>query len=177
MNTNNLTGANTISPQTLKTEYVSPENCVFSKNPNGFLAAKIGENEYKRVVLTRSLPLTCPDDYICISDIEKKEIGIIEHLSAFSASQQELINRELDQRYYCPVVDSIESIKEKMGHFYFDVTIDGHKKSFTVRDISKNNRQHGKSIDLIDIDGNRFRIADFNAIPAKNRRKLEPYLY
>ncbi|MBQ4626303.1 MAG: DUF1854 domain-containing protein [Clostridia bacterium] len=169
--------ANTISPETLRTEYVSPETCVFSKNKNGFLAAIINGKEYKRVILSRSLPLSFPNDYICISDVEKNEIGIVEHMSEFSNEQQKLMDDELSQRYYCPVISSIESIKEKMGHFYFDVKIGEFKKSFTVRDISKSIRQHGDAIDLIDIDGNRFRIIDFASIPAKSRRKLEPYLY
>ena len=169
--------ANTISPESLKTEYVSPENCVFSRNKNGFLAATVKGKEYSRVILTRALPLAMPDDYICISDIEKNEIGIIEHAKAFPAGQQQLINEDLGQRYYCPVITKIESIKEKMGHFYFDVMIGDFKKSFAVRDISKSIRQHGDAVDLIDIDGNRFRILDFEAIPSKSRRKLEPYLY
>ncbi len=169
--------SNTISPETLKTEYVTPETCVFSKNENGFLAANINGKEYKRVILSRSLPLNFPNDYICISDVEKNEIGIVEHMADFSKQQQELMDYELSQRYYCPVISSIESIKEKMGHFYFDVKIGEFKKSFTVRDISKSIRQHGDAIDLIDIDGNRFRIIDFASIPAKSRRKLEPYLY
>ena len=176
MKTNNIS-ANTISPETLKTEYVLPESCVFSKNKNGFLAAKINGKDYGRVILTRSLPLTCPNDYICISDVEKNEVGIIEHTAAFSSEQQALINDELAQRYYCPVITKIESIKEKMGHFYFDVLIGECKKSFAVRDISKSIRQHGDAIDLIDIDGNRFRILDFEALPSKSSRKLEPYLY
>lgn len=173
----NTDSANTISPETLRTEYVLPENCVFSKNENGFLAAKINGKEHKRVILTRSLPLNFPNDYICISDIEKNEVGIVEHMSAFSAEQQALMNDELDQRYYCPVITRIDSIKEKMGHFYFDVMIGDFKKTFTVRDISKSIRQHGDAIDLVDIDGNRFRIVDFEKIPSKSRRKLEPYLY
>lgn len=64
-----------------------------------------------------------------------------------------------------------------MGNFYFDVIIGGVKKSFAVKDITKSIRQHGNAIDVTDIDGNRYRIADFNSIEAKSRRKLEPYLY
>lgn len=173
---NNIT-ANTISPESLKAEYVSPDNCVFSKNKNGFLAATVNNKVFPRVILTRALPLAMPDSYICISDVDKNEIGIIEHISDFSAEQRVLINDELSQRYYCPVITKIESIKEKMGHFYFDVMIGEFKKSFAVKDISKSIRQHGDAIDLVDIDGNRFRIIDFEAIPSKSRRKLEPYLY
>lgn len=168
---------NTISPETLRAEYVSPEKCVFSLNPNGFLAAEIDGKEFKRVILTRTLPLSLPDEYICISDIEKNEVGIIEKIADFSPEQQKLINSELSQRYYCPVIDKIEAIKEKMGNFYFDVIIGGVKKSFAVKDITKSIRQHGNAIDVTDIDGNRYRIADFNSIEAKSRRKLEPYLY
>lgn len=168
---------NTISPETLRAEYVSPEKCVFSLNPNGFLAAEIDGKEFKRVILTRTLPLSLPDEYICISDIEKNEVGIIEKIADFSPEQQKLINSELSQRYYCPVIDKIETIKEKMGNFYFDVIIGGVKKSFAVKDITKSIRQHGNAIDVTDIDGNRYRIEDFNSIEAKSRRKLEPYLY
>lgn len=168
---------NTISPETLRAEYVSPGKCVFSLNPNGFLAAEIDGKEFKRVILTRTLPLSLPDEYICISDIEKNEVGIIEKIADFSPEQQKLINSELSQRYYCPVIDKIETIKEKMGNFYFDVIIGGVKKSFAVKDITKSIRQHGNAIDVTDIDGNRYRIADFNSIEAKSRRKLEPYLY
>ena len=144
---------------------------------NGFLAAEIDGKEFKRVILTRTLPLSLPDEYICISDIEKNEVGIIEKIADFSPEQQKLINSELSQRYYCPVIDKIETIKEKMGNFYFDVIIGGVKKSFAVKDITKSIRQHGNAIDVTDIDGNRYRIADFNSIEAKSRRKLEPYLY
>ncbi len=168
---------NTISPETLKAEYVSPDKCIFSVNPSGFLAAEIDGKAYKRVILTRALPLSSPNEYICISDIEKNEVGIIEKIADFSPGQQKLINSELSQRYYCPVIEKIESIKEKMGNFYFDVVIGGVKKSFAVKDITKSIRQHGDAIDVTDIDGNRYRITDFDSIEAKSRRKLEPYLY
>lgn len=166
-----------ITPDTLKTSYVSPETCVFSCSDNGFLEAEIDGLRYRRVILTRALPLTTPDRYVCISDVEKKELGIIEDIAAFSADQQKLIRDELDKRYFCPAISTIDGIREKMGQFYFDVHIGTKKKSFTVKDISKNIRMNGKEIDIIDVDANRYRILDFAAIPAKSRRKLEPYVY
>ncbi len=167
----------TISPETLQTEYVSPAHCIFSLTEYGFLSAEINGEKYGRVILTEAMPLTMPDKYICISDIEKREIGIIEDISGFGEDQQKLIMSELSQRYYSPVITEIQAIKEKFGNFYFDVKIGEHKKNFTVKDISKNIRNHGEGFDLVDIDGNRYRITDFKKIPAKSRRKLEPYLY
>lgn len=168
---------NTISPETLKTEYVTPEQCVFFASDGGFTGATIHGKTYRRVILKRAMPFAAPEDYICITDTEHNELGIIEHIAAFSASQQDLIHGELRLRYFLPVITDILSIKEKMGHFYFDVSIGDTKKSFTVKDISKNIRMHGDNIDISDVDGNRYRISDFGAISSRSRRKLEPYIY
>lgn len=169
--------AGAISEETLKTEYLTPDNCEFYSSPNGFLSARIKGEEYKRVVLSRALPLSMPEDYICIYDIEKNELGIIESVSAFGGDQQALIDNELSQRYFCPVITDILSVKEKFGNFYFDVKIGEYKKNFTVQNLTKNIRYHGEGFDLIDVDGSRYRILDFKKISAKSRRKLEPYIY
>ena len=166
-----------ITPDTLKTEFLAPSECVFSQSSAGFLGAVIRGETHKRVILSRALPLSMPDGYICVSDVDKKELGMIEKLADFPEDQQALMRAELAMRYYCPVIDSIGSIKEKMGQFYFDVTIGGRKKTFTVKDISKNIRMNGAGIDITDIDSNRYRIPDLAAVPAKSRRKLEPYVY
>ena len=167
----------TISPDTLKTEYVSPSDCEFFEMPNGFLGAKIKGTEYRRVILMRALPLTQPDDYICISDVDKNEIGIIETLGDFSPEQQAMINNELSKRYFCPVITEIKSVKEKFGNFYFDVMIGERKKNFTVKNITKNIRYHGDGFDIIDVDGNRYNIPDYGKISGKSRRNLDPYIY
>lgn len=168
---------NSITPDSLKTEYANPEICKFSLNKNGFLSAEINGTTYNRVILTRALPLNDPDDYICITDTEKHEIAIIEHISDYPEEQQALINDELRQRYFCPDITDIVSIREKMGHFYFDVMIGNFKRAFTVRDLSKNIRTVKNNITLTDVDGNRYMISDLEKINKKSRRKLEPYLY
>ena len=167
----------TQTAQTLETEFLSPETCVFFEAANGFLGAEINGEKHGRVILIRALPLTTPDDYISICDVSKKEIGMIKTMSAFTEDQQTLMKRELSMRYYCPTITQIIDIKEKMGHFYFDVKIGEHKKSITVKDISKSVRLVHSHVDLTDIDGNRYRILNLSEMPAKSRRMLEPYLY
>ena len=169
--------ASSITPETLKTEYVKPENCTFFENGEYFLGMKLGGKEYKRVILTRAMPLNQPDKYICITDVERNELGVIEAVSDFPEEQQKLIEKELSQRYFCPEVTEITAIKEKMGHFYFDVMIGGYKRSFTIKDLSKNIRCKGDTVTLTDVDGNRFVIGNIGKINRKSRRKLEPYLY
>lgn len=161
----------------MNTFYVNEKSCEFSVNKNGFLAAKVDGKEYRRVLLSRALPLTQPDKYICITDMEQNELGIIEDISAFSGQQRELIEKELSTRYFCPVITQVQSVKEKMGHFYFEVLIGEYKKTFAVKDVSKSIRQTGGAIDITDVDGNRYRIEDLSKINTKSRRMIEPYLY
>ncbi len=169
--------SSTISENSLKTEYLSKDECEFFATASGFLGAKIRGNEYKRVILSRAMPLTMPDSYICVYDMDFKELGIVENISDFGEEQSKLIENELSQRYFCPAITQIISVKEKFGNFYFDVMIGDFKKSFTVKNITRSIRYHGKGFDLIDVDGNRYRIEDYEKINSKSRRQLDPYLY
>lgn len=169
--------ANAITPETLRTEYVKPDRCSFFGFGEYFLGMTLDGRKYDRVVLTRAMPLNSPDRYICITDVERNELGVIEAVSDFPEEQRRLIEKELSQRYFCPNVTEITSIKEKMGHFYFDVMIGDYKRSFTIKDLAKNIRCSGNSVTLTDVDGNRFMIDDIKQINRKSRRKLEPYLY
>ncbi|MBQ6065828.1 MAG: DUF1854 domain-containing protein [Clostridia bacterium] len=166
-----------ITPETLTTDYLDPKVCEFYEYNGCFLGMRLNGEEHNRVILTRALPLNDPDNYVCVTDVERKELGIIEHIADFSAEQQSLIRKELSQRYFCPDITSITAIKEKMGHFYFDVKVGDYPMSFTIRDLVKNIRCTEGHVILTDVDGNRFLISDLERIDKKSRRKLEPYLY
>lgn len=155
-----------------------PEQCRFYVNPNGFLAMQCGEREIKRVKLARSLPYSEPFGYICVFDMEDNEIGIIKDVSELDDESVKLVQNALENRYYCPEVTQIVSIKEKLGYFYFDVRIGEHKKVFAVKDVSRNIKQLDENrIIIFDVDGNRYYISDIWSIDKSSRRKIEPYLY
>ncbi len=162
----------------LTIEFLNPEKCKFSFNQNGFLVLTVDEGNKGRVKLIRSYPYTLTDEYICVHDIEDNEIGIVRDLKELDKASQDAANKELENRYYCPTVTAVKSIKERMGHFYFETVIDGKDKSFTVRNLTRNLRFANESTLLIfDVDGNRYVIPDHEKIEPKSRRLLEPYLY
>jgi hypothetical protein len=150
----------------------------FYKNPKGFIALRVGDKDYKRVKLSRILPFSDPFRYISVSDMSENEIGILKDVSELPDAQQELVKEELESRYLCPEISKIETIKEKMGYYYFEVEIGEYKKIFAVKDISRSIKQISEnSIIITDADGNRYLIPDIWAINAKSRRKIEPYFY
>ena len=156
---------------------LNKSNCIFEKNENGFLLAGIDGQKPVRVKIVCTQPLTKPYEYVSVMSMEDEEYGIIENISDFDGEQRRLIEENIRQRYFCPVISEISSIKDKMGNFYFDVIINSKKKNFLVRDLTKNIRQYSNSITIIDTDGNRYLIDDINSVPKKSRRKLQPYLY
>lgn len=162
----------------LSIAFLESDKCRFSFNQNGFLVLYINGKNKGRVKLIRSYPYSLTDEYICVHDIEDNEIGIIRDLKELDKESLDSANKELQNRYYCPAITSVKSIKERMGHFYFDVIIDGKDKSFTVRDLTRNLRSANENTLLIfDVDGNRYVIPDQEKIEQKSRRLLEPYLY
>ena len=162
----------------LSITFLEPDKCSFSFNQNGFLVLSINGETKGRVKLIRSYPYSLTDEYICVHDIDDNEIGIIRDLKELDKCSFDSASKELQSRYYCPTITSVKNIKERMGHFYFDVVIDGKDKSFTVRDLTRNLRSvNEKALLIFDMDGNRYIIPDQEKIEQKSRRLLEPYLY
>ena len=101
----------------LSLEFSNPKECRFFKNKNGFLVLELNSKDMGRVKLSRSYPFSKPTEYICISDLEDKEIGILRDITELDNASLELAKEELETRYFCPTITEIKSIKEKMGHF------------------------------------------------------------
>ena len=162
----------------LTIEFLNPADCIFAFNDNGFITLNLcGENK-GRVKLIRAYPYSLADEYICVHTLDDVEIGIVKDLKELDATSYKNAAQALENRYYCPTVTAVKSVKERMGHFYFETIIDGKEKSFTVRDITRNMRFSQKDTLLIfDMDGNRYVIPEFEKIEAKSKRLLEPYLY
>lgn len=162
----------------LSLEFLNPQECRFFRNNNGFLIFSLNNENKGRIKLSRSYPFSRPNEYICISDLEDKEIGILRDIAELDKSSKELAEAELNTRYYCPTITEIKAIKEKMGHFYFETKIGDKEKNFTVKNITRNIRFAGEDTLLIfDMDGNRFIMPEFSKTDIKSKRLLEPYLY
>ncbi|HLS89659.1 MAG TPA: DUF1854 domain-containing protein [Limnochordia bacterium] len=158
--------------------YLDPATARFSETPGGFVRLVIGEEEsYPRVALYRAFPFSFPDRYISVRDMDGNEIGMIKDLNEFDEKTAKLILRELERRYFTPVITQIESIKEEFGYAYWDVRTDAGPRRFTVRDMQSNvillSPEH---VLIIDVDGNRYEIPDYHKLDARSRKYIEDLL-
>ncbi|MBP3377097.1 MAG: DUF1854 domain-containing protein [Clostridia bacterium] len=149
---------------------------------NGFLALILTENgeekRFDRIFLHRAFPHELPFEYISVLGEEKKEIGIIYNIEDFDGENSELLKKEIERKYYSPVIKEIKSVKERYGFSYWKVTLsDDREISFTMQDTFKNILHTiDDSLILVDVDTNRFTIESVAALSAKSYRKIELYL-
>ena len=161
---------------------LEPSNSVFGQK-NGFLTLTYtpkGEEpkEHSRVFLHRDFPFEKLWQYISVLDGDSKDIGLIIDIADFDDSTVALLKTELERKYYCPEVKSIESLKERYGFSYWTVTTaEGRKVNFTMQDTFRNIIRVGQDkCLLLDVDGNRFVIESVAALDRKSHKKIEIYL-
>ena len=154
----------------------------FYVTPGGFTGLKYGDADYKRVTFRRALPIGQPMEYISVANHENKEIGMIRAVSELSEVQREIVMAELENRYYCPSVFEVKSVKDKLGYVYLELSIgrDGQRydKTCTVKDVSKNIRMLGDNrLIIFDVDGNRYLVNALSELDKKSLSRLGPYLF
>ena len=139
---------------------LTPKNAFFKESEGGLISMtlKKGDKEefFERVVPVRAFPVSEPDSFISIREPDTKdvgkgaEIGLIENLNDFDENSVSLIKKELDKRYFTPIIQKIYSIKEQFGFLYFEVLTSAGKSSFVMNnpEISKMDKASFKKIEI-----------------------------
>ena len=163
--------------------FLDPDETEFYQTDGGFAGLRYKGADYRHVVFRRVMPIQLPQDYICVTDHDNKEIGIIKSISALSDGQKAIVLKELDTRYYCPEIMEIKSVKDKLGYVYMELKL-RHKngadfvRNCAVKDVNKNIRMlNENSLIIFDVDGNRYIVTSLSDLDKKSMRRLEPYLF
>ncbi|MBQ3860737.1 MAG: DUF1854 domain-containing protein [Clostridia bacterium] len=167
---------------------MTPENSWFSASEGGLISLKIinaeGEEEFfERVVIRRSFPVTSPDEFLSVREPDTRakgrgsEIGMIRDIHIFDKKTVDLINAELDIRYFTPIIKRITSAKEKFGYNYWEAETSAGKVSIVLNNPFSNIRvlEDGR-IYIFDMDGNCFLIPDPTKLDRLTYRTIEIYL-
>ena len=167
---------------------MTPENSWFSASAGGLISLKIinaeGEEEFfERVVIRRSFPVTSPDEFLSVREPDTRangrgsEIGMIRNIHIFDQATVDLINAELDIRYFTPVIYRITSAKEKFGYNYWEAETSAGKVSIVLNNPFSNIRvlEDGR-VYIFDMDGNCFLIPDPTKVDRLTYRTIEIYL-
>ncbi len=167
---------------------LTPDNAWFTRSGGGLISLKIinsegEEEEFERVVVLRSFPVTNPSEFLSVREPDSrkqgrgKEIGMIRRISDFSEDVQSLLREELNRRYFTPSIIKINSVKDKFGYLYFDAATSAGNITFVLNNPFSNIRilEDGRIL-IKDIDGNVFEIPDPKKLDAASLKKIEIYL-
>lgn len=167
---------------TLESRWLNPDNCVFERSTGGFLNLRFQDKDYKRVAVHCCFPFSAKEEYLSIREAEDmgeagREIGLIADKTAWPQDVQDMLNEQLQLRYFMPRIQKVKKIKEEFGFSYWEVITDRGPASFTIRGGSGSIFSPSRDRYIItDIDGNRFSIDNMNEMSAKERKLLDLYV-
>ncbi len=154
--------------------FLSPAECRFDLTEGGFLRLDLGEDRYDPVYVFRSFPLSLGDHYLSVRDDKNKEIGIIRELSDFSLDQADLVRSELERRYFTPIIQRVDKMKEEFGYIYWEVETDRGARRFTTKGSHDCILPVGENrLMILDVDGNRFEVPNYRELDLKSARQIE----
>jgi hypothetical protein len=163
--------------QTLR--YIEPAN-VRATLPAGAAHLRIeiaDEQTVLQAQVKRVFPLSEPNRYLQIQDGAGKEVGLLRTIEGLDPQTRELIEAQLDRRYFTPRIQQIEALKLDAGMWKFTVLTQRGPAEFFVRNWRDSaheiapNRWHIQSV-----DGGRFEITDLEALDVISRRLMDQLL-
>lgn len=158
---------------------LTPDNADFSKTEGGFVALRHNSKDYPHVNIIRTFPFTAENEFLSVREVDGKqeEIGMIENMLDFDSKTVELINSQLEIRYFMPQILKIYSIKEEYGHTYWSVLTDKGKCKFTSSSGSAGAViQTENRVIIKDSNENRFEIKNIEELSPKELKKIDLYL-
>ena len=167
---------------------ITAENTKFKRSPSGLVSLELTRpdgkiEEFERIVAIRCFPVTNPQEFVSVREPDSKkkgrgkEIGMIRRMADMPKETEELLNEELDRRYFTPEILRITGMKEKFGYSYWDVDTTAGRVTFVLNNPFSNIRVlEDNSVFINDIDGNCFKIPDVAKLDAQSLRKIEIYL-
>jgi len=173
---NNTMSLETQTPITVS--ITDPASLVLFYAPAGTLRLTVGDRySYPGVKLYQAAPLSTPGRYISLQNAKGEEIVLVENLGDFTPESRLVAEEEIRRRYLTARVRSISDIRTEFGITYWNVDSDRGARDFVVQSLSESCVWlSDKHILLIDVDGNRFEIADRTALDTASQARLATVL-
>ena len=128
------------------------------------------------VVPVRAFPIGAPDEGLSLVGSDGHELIWVDRLSALPAELRQLLQEELTQREFTPVIQRIESVSTFSTPSTWAVTTDRGPTSFVLRSEDDIRRLEGQALLILSGQGVCFAVRDRFALDAHSRRLLDRFL-
>ena len=152
---------------------LDPQKVRFSRSERGSLILKLDGEEYTNLKIRRAFPLEESDRYIGVFAAEDQELGVIEDPQQLDDQSHQALSDELDKIYFQPQVLAFDELDEEFGVLRGQIETTSGPRQLEIRGYRTNVRMLSGSRAVIeDVDGNRYLIADWRALPRRTREIL-----
>ncbi len=135
------------------------------------------ELSWRDVRIARAFPFSDPEHYIGLRTGEDKDIGMMIDLTGMDAESKSLVAQGLEQRYFTPKVEKVNSVVEQHGTSTWEVETDRGPRRFIVRNLRDSTNTIGPNrILMTDTEGNRYEFEDVNSYGTRAFRVLSKVL-
>ena len=151
-------------------EYLDPSTLRFAKRGDALMLTVENDRSYLKVRAVRAFPLSELSEFIGLLDaISGKEIGMLRNLRDVEPAARQLIQYEIDKRYFIPKVLRVIETKKEFGTIYWEVETDRGERKFVMRGLrdSVHEIEPGRYL-INDVEGNRFEVPKLDGLDPKS---------
>ena len=152
---------------------LDPQKVRFSRSERGSLILMLDGEEYTDIKIRRAFPLEESDRYIGVFAAEDQELGTIEDPQQLDDQSRQALRDELDKIYFQPQILAFNSLDEEFGVLRGQIETTSGPRQLEIRGYRTNVRMlsGGRAV-IEDVDGNRYLIANWRALPRRTREIL-----
>ncbi len=151
-----------------------PDEISFSRGAGGVLQGVIGGSAYDELAIHRVFPFQYASEYISIRNVKGDELGIILSIDALDAESAEELRRELQYRYFLPMVTRVDRVREQNEMWVWELQTNLGPTRMMMRNLHEHMIYPGANrIILTDMSGKRCEIADWQALDRHSRNQLK----
>lgn len=147
------------------------------RNPFGRLVLTDAQGvEHSGVVPVRAFPIGAPDEGLSLVGGDGHELVWVDRLTALPADLRQLLEEELTQREFTPVIERIEAVSTFSTPSTWQVDTDRGRTDFVLRSEDDIRRLEGQALLILASHGVSFAVRDRLALDAHSRRLLDRFL-
>ncbi|HJV87520.1 MAG TPA: DUF1854 domain-containing protein [Noviherbaspirillum sp.] len=147
-----------------------------SRNAFGKLVFTSSEGVHEGVVPVRAFPIAAPDSGIALVDADGHELAWIDSLNELPAPARALLEEELKNREFLPVIKSIRHVSTFAVPSTWEVETDRGEASFVLKGEEDIRRIAQDTLLIADSHGVQFLIRDVQALDKASRKLLDRFL-
>jgi hypothetical protein len=157
--------------------FLEPKKLQFFKHGATLRLTIQEDRSFAKVGIVRAFPLSDRNRFFSVRDAGDNEIGVIVNPTELSAENQNVIDEDLQRRYFIPSVKRIVSAKERFGTVDWIIESDRGLCQFTTQNLRENvQRPAAGRIILNDVDGNRYDIRNVDELSGESQELLFRHL-